>query len=164
MATPKISLERALPVFLRPGRGVYGLLIREALLDEGFTDMPAGGAYVLVLLEPRDRGLSEVIDDLTISKQRASQLVDTLVVRGYVDRTVDEADRRRMILSLTERGHHAAAVVFRTVVDIDRRLVEVVGEERMTHTKETLAALLELWPPPEWAHDHDHDHHHDHDH
>jgi hypothetical protein len=37
-------------------------------------------------------------------------------------------------------------LVFDTVEWIDARLVAVVGAERMVHTKETLAALLDLWP------------------
>ena len=48
--------------------------------------------------------LAEVIRQLGVSKQAAGQLVDSLVVRGYLDRTVDPDDRRRLIVTLTERG------------------------------------------------------------
>jgi DNA-binding MarR family transcriptional regulator len=140
---PRFSPEVVLPVLLRPGRGVYGSFIRDALIDEGFTDMPANGGYVLGLLE-NGRALSDVIADLGVSKQRASQLIDTMVIRGYVERKVDGNDRRRMMLTLTERGRAASDVVYHTVVEIDKRLVAKVGAERVAHTKETLAALVEL--------------------
>jgi DNA-binding MarR family transcriptional regulator len=140
---PRFAPEVVLPVLLRPGRGVYGLFIRDALIEEGFTDMPPNGGYILGLLE-HGRALSEVIAEIGFSKQRASQLVDTMVVRGYIERTVDADDRRRMTLTLTERGRGASEVVYHAVVEIDKRLVAAVGAERVAHTKETLVALVEL--------------------
>ncbi len=144
---PRFAPEVVLPVLLRPGRSVYGMFIRDALIEAGFTDMPANGGYVLGLLEPDGAPLGDVISDLGVSKQTGSGLVDTLVIRGYVDRTEDPADRRRMRLTLTERGRAASETVYRTVVDVDARLVAIVGAERMAHTKETLAALVSLYTP-----------------
>ena len=80
------------------------MFIRDTLTEAGFTDMPANGGYVLGLIESRGSGLSDVIADLGVSKQTASQLVDTLVVRGYLERSVDPDDRRRVLVTLTERG------------------------------------------------------------
>ena len=37
-----------------------------------------------------DVPLSRLIQELGVSKQAAGQLVDTLVLRGYLERTVDE--------------------------------------------------------------------------
>ncbi|MGP8060890.1 MAG: MarR family winged helix-turn-helix transcriptional regulator [Acidimicrobiales bacterium] len=149
MATdPRFAPEVVLPVLLRPGRGVYGLFIREALGEAGFNDMPANGGYVLGIIDPEGSPLGDVISDLGVSKQTASQLVDTLVIRGYLERTTDPEDRRRMRVALTERGEAASAVVLATAEKVDARLVELVGPERMAHTKETLAALLSLRPSP----------------
>jgi len=147
MATdPRLGPEAVLPVLLRPGRGVYGMFIRDALVEAGFTDMPGHGGYVLALVVPEGSPFGDVIADMGVSKQTASQLVDTLVVRGYLERSVDPDDRRRVLLSLTERGKAASEVVFNTAKEVDARLVAVVGAERMAHTKETLAALVDLWP------------------
>jgi DNA-binding MarR family transcriptional regulator len=85
--------------------------------------------------------------DLGVAKQTTSQLVDTLVIRGYLERSVDPDDRRRMLVTLTERGKAASDAVFATVKKVDAQLVAAVGAERMAHTKETLAALADLWPP-----------------
>jgi DNA-binding MarR family transcriptional regulator len=137
--------EVVLPVLLRPGRGVYGLFIRDALAEAGFHDMPANGAYVLGIIEPQGTAHGDVIARIGFSKQRASQLVDTLVIRSYVERSVDPEDRRRMLLTRTERGDVAAEIVYQTCEVVDARLVAVVGAERMKHTKETLHALAELW-------------------
>jgi len=37
--------------------------------------------------------------------------------------------------------------VVATVQEVDARLLAAVGAERLAHTKETLAALVDLWPP-----------------
>jgi len=141
-----LAPDVVLPILLRPGRGVYGMFIRDALTEAGFTDMPGPGGYVLGLIAPEGTPLGEVISDLGVAKQTASQLVDTLVVRGYLERSEDPDDRRRVLLALTERGRSASAVVQSTAQEVDARLVAVVGAEHMQHTKETLVALLNLHP------------------
>jgi DNA-binding MarR family transcriptional regulator len=141
---PRFDPEAVLPILLRPGRGAYGLFVRDALTEQGFGDMPANGGYVLGLIETEGSQLSDVISNMGVSKQTASQLVDTLVLRGYLERSVDPDDRRRMLLTLTARGAAASDVVYDTVKEIDARLVAVVGAEKMAHTKETLAALVDL--------------------
>jgi DNA-binding MarR family transcriptional regulator len=143
---PRLAPDAVLPVLLRPGRGVYGVFIRDALTEAGFTDMPGPGGYVLGLIAPDGTPLGEVISDLGVAKQTASQLVDTLVVRGYLERSEDPVDRRRVLLTLTERGRSASDVVLSTAKEVDARLLAVVGPEHVQHTKETLIALLNLHP------------------
>jgi DNA-binding MarR family transcriptional regulator len=79
---------------------------------------------------------------LGVSKQAASALADTLVVRGYLTRTVDEADRRRVLLALTDRGRSAALASARAVAEIDFRLVEAVGSDAVLSLRATLGALV----------------------
>jgi DNA-binding MarR family transcriptional regulator len=144
---PRLAPESVLPVLLRPGRGVYGLFVRDALTAAGFNDMPPSGGYVLGLIDgggARGVPLRDVISDLGVSKQTAGELVDSLVVRGYVERTEDPQDRRRVYLTLTDHGRAASDTVFAAAQDVDARLVAMVGAERVQHTKETLAALLTL--------------------
>lgn len=143
-ADPRFGPEAALPILVRHARGTYGLFIRDALSEQGFGDMPANGSYVLGLIETGGSALSDVISDMAVSKQRASQLVDTLVVRGYLERSVDPDDRRRMLLTLTPRGAAASDIAYDTLTEIDARLLDAVGAKKMANTKETLAALVEL--------------------
>jgi DNA-binding MarR family transcriptional regulator len=90
--------------------------------------------------------LGQIIKGLGVSKQAAGQLVDTLVIRGYLDRSVDPDDRRRLRITLTERGLAAAAAVVRSAVDhVDADLVDRVGPEYVAHARATLAALTEAF-------------------
>ena len=59
-----------------------------------------------------DAHLGSLTRELGISKQAVSQLIDTMVMRGYLERTPDAEDRRRMLLHLTPRGRAAATVAW----------------------------------------------------
>ena len=135
--------EVAFPVLLRAARAAYGSAIRQALADVGCDDMPRNGSFVIAAIARSGAPLSEIIKGLGVSKQAAGQVVDTLVTRGYLDRSPDPEDRRRLTVTLTERGR-AAAVVIRSVIDrVDAGLAERVGAEHVAHTRATLAALIE---------------------
>ena len=86
--------------------------------------------------------LSQIITELGVSKQAAGQLVDTLVARGYLDRAPDPDDRRRLTITLTERGH-AAAEVRSAVGRVDADLLRAVGADYVAHTRVTLGALAQ---------------------
>ncbi len=50
-------------------------------------------------------GVSDIGEDLGISRAAASQMLDRLVQQGLVHRTEDPEDRRAKRIQLTERGH-----------------------------------------------------------
>jgi DNA-binding MarR family transcriptional regulator len=130
---------------LRAARNAYGVVIRRAISDAGFDDVPRNGMYVISAITRTEAMLSSVIEWLGASKQTVGQLVDTLVARGYLDRCVDEADRRLKV-TLTERGKALAAVTRATGEQIDERLRRAVGAEHVAKTRATLQALIALEP------------------
>jgi DNA-binding MarR family transcriptional regulator len=116
-------------------------VIRASLAAAAYDDVPRNGVFVIGAIARTDAPLSTIIEALGTSKQAAGQLVDTLVARRYLDRTIDPADRRRLRVSLTERGEGAAAVIRTAVERVDVALLARVGPERLAHTRTTLAAL-----------------------
>jgi DNA-binding MarR family transcriptional regulator len=124
-------------------RVTYGVAIREALSKEGCDDVPRNGIFVIGAIARTGAPLSRIIKELGVSKQAAGQLVDTLVLRGYLDRSVDPEDRRRQTVKLSERGCAAAAAARSAIERIDAELAKRVGAEYIAHTRATLAALIE---------------------
>jgi DNA-binding MarR family transcriptional regulator len=131
-----------LPALLRGARSVFGAAIRRQLADAGCDDLPPNGPYVLGAITRGGAPLRAVIQQMGVSKQTAGQLVDTLVVRGYLHREADPEDRRRLVVRLTERGERAGAVIRTAVEALEAQLSEMVGPERAAHTRQTLAALI----------------------
>jgi DNA-binding MarR family transcriptional regulator len=133
-------------VLLGMARQTYNVAVRRALTEAGFDDLPRNGPFVVGAIARTGNPLSQVIQHLGVSKQATGQLVDTLVARGYLDRTVDQDDRRRLTITLTDRGRAAATVVRAAVDDVDARLVQRVGLEQFSLTLAALAALIDDGP------------------
>lgn len=129
---------------LRAARFAYGDAIRIALIEAGLDDIPKNGIFVIGALGRGGAPLAQIIDSLGVSKQSAGQLVDTLALRGYIERKIDPEDRRRLTVTLTPRGREAAAISRAAVERIDAALLKKVGREHIAHTRATLHALIEL--------------------
>jgi DNA-binding MarR family transcriptional regulator len=144
--TPPWYEQIALPALLRHARYTYGVAMRRALEEAGYDDVPKNGLYVIGGLALGAEGvpLGQLIKELRISKQAAGQLVDTLVTRGYLERAVDPDDRRKLTVTLSERGRAAAAAQAAGREKIDAALSAAVGDTAMAHTRRTLAVLIDM--------------------
>src|ERR1700761_8921001 len=135
-----------IPELLRHARYTYGGAMREALAQGGYDDIPRNGLYVLggLVLGAGGVPLGQLVRELRISKQAAGQLVDALVIRGYLERAVDEDDRRKLTITLTARGRAAAAAQAAARKKIDAELVARVGQADVDRARRTLAALIDI--------------------
>ncbi|MFT3866620.1 MAG: MarR family transcriptional regulator [Solirubrobacterales bacterium] len=139
--------ELALPVLLAEGRTTYGRAIRKGYAEAGFDDIPKLGPRLLggiFRFGGSVGSAGDVARDFGVSKQAASKLIDTLVIRGYLERGVDPEDRRRLTLELTERGRAAAEVSWKATDAVDRALETAVGAAAIRQLRETVGALVEL--------------------
>ena len=85
-----------------------------------------------------------MIRGLGVTKQAASQLIDVLVLRGYLTREVNAEDRRRMTIELTDRGRAAAAAVRAGIEAVDAELAEMLSPAELAGLRAGLAALGEI--------------------
>ncbi|HWD94510.1 MAG TPA: MarR family transcriptional regulator [Verrucomicrobiae bacterium] len=138
--------EIVMPALLGHARATYGRTMRQALAEAGYDDIPKNGLYVIGGLALGAGGvpLGQLVKELGVSKQGAGQLVDTLVLRGYLERTVNAEDRRKLTVTLTERGRAAAAVQAGVREKIDAELLARVGQDDVSRTRRTLAVLVGL--------------------
>jgi DNA-binding MarR family transcriptional regulator len=135
--------ELTIPALLRGARRAYAAATIRALDEAGFHDMPRDGSYVVSGIARTGAPLGDIITSLGASKQAAGQLVDTLVMRGYLARAIDPGDRRRLTISLTERGEDAAQAIRSAVDQVDADLVQRVGPEVVRHARTALAVLTD---------------------
>lgn len=135
-----------MPVLLRHARNAYASAMRTALDDAGYDDIPNNGLYVIggLARQKGGRPLSQLIDELRVSKQVAGQLVDALVIRGYLQRDVDPADRRRLTISLTDRGRAAAKVLGAARAAIDASLIARAGVKEVARARRVLGILVDI--------------------
>jgi DNA-binding MarR family transcriptional regulator len=125
-------------------RGTYTAAVQRAQAKIGCADVPAAAEVILNAMEWSGASLEAVVRFLGVSKQAVSQTVETLVARGYLQRARDPADRRRVKLSLTARGHAAGRAGRAAIENVDRDLAARVGPQRVAHARATLVALLQI--------------------
>jgi DNA-binding MarR family transcriptional regulator len=133
-----------IPALLRAGRSSYGNAIRISLAEAGYDDLPRNGAYVLGGLVNHGGEAQGLVRELRVTKQAASQLVDTLVLRGYLARSENADDRRRIDIVATERGRAAAAAIQRGVRSVDDELARMITPEQLAGMRAGLFALADI--------------------
>ncbi len=142
--TESIYRELGIPGLLRGARKAYGNVVRQAFAEAGFDDIPRNGAYVLARVHDDNAALPALTRQLGISKQAVSQLIDTMVTRGYLERTPDPADRRRMLLTLTPRGDAAATVSWQAATEADEELERRLTPAGVAALRTGLITLCEM--------------------
>jgi DNA-binding MarR family transcriptional regulator len=132
------------PALLRASRGAYSIGIRRELLAAGIEDMPPNGPFIVGGLGNRGAAATDLLRQLGASKQSTSQLVDTLVSRGFLERKANPTDRRRIDLELTPRGATAAEAVRRGVESVEQKLKDKVGPAQHAGLRASLVALCSI--------------------
>src|SRR3954451_25131786 len=79
------------------------------LAARGFDDIGTHFGYVFRALGEGPRTATQLAQELGVTPQAAALIVDDMVAKGYVERTVDERDRRARALRLADRGQKALA-------------------------------------------------------
>jgi DNA-binding MarR family transcriptional regulator len=136
--------EVLIPALLRAARGSYGHAIRRSLASAGFDDIPRNGSYVLGGMVNHGGSAGRLVRELGVSKQAASQLIDTLVLRGYLTRDIDPDDRRRITVAVTDRGHAAAKAVQSGVLSVDAELATMITPAELSAMRAGLQALTDI--------------------
>jgi DNA-binding MarR family transcriptional regulator len=144
MTHDRLLDSMGIPGLLRAARGSYGHVVRAAFAEAGFDDIPRNGAYVLARTHDGSAPLADLTRELGISKQAVSQLIDIMVMRGYMQRTVDPEDRRRMLVTLTPRGEEAARVSWEAANSVDAELASRLTPEGVAALRAGLIALAEM--------------------
>jgi DNA-binding MarR family transcriptional regulator len=135
----------AVPQLMREARDVYRGAVGQALAAAGCDDIPRNGSIVLAGLDhraedPAFSSQADVVASLGLSKQMASQLIDTLVLREYLERRNDPVDRRRMEVRLTARGRRAAMATHTAIDAIDAAIGQLVTADELRGLRAGLAA------------------------
>lgn len=114
---------------LRAAIQQYGARIRRALADGGYHDLPPRGLWAIGVLQRCGGSATSaaLVEELRVTKQAVSQLVELLVSLGYVRRDDDPSDGRRKLIVLTERGMRAGSIIEETCANYDAQLADRLG-------------------------------------
>jgi DNA-binding MarR family transcriptional regulator len=135
---------RALPPLVL---GLAAELVRtidEGVRARGFDDLRPAHGFAFVRLAPDGATVGELAEHLGVTKQAASQMVEELVRKGYVERRPHPTDARARLVVLTARGVACTRAADEAAADAVRPWAEALGApalDRLTADLLTLAAL-----------------------
>jgi DNA-binding MarR family transcriptional regulator len=133
-----------IPALLHGARGSYAHTIAAFLAEAGCDDLPQNGPFVLGGMASHHASAVDMIRGLGVTRQAASQLIDTLVVRGYLSREVNPADRRRLNIELTDRGRAAAEAIGAAIGQVDEELAAMITPAELAGLRTGLIALAKI--------------------
>lgn len=136
--------EANIPALLRGARGSYAHTIATFLAEAGCDDLPRNGPFVLGGMASHHAPAVDMIRGLGVTRQAASQLIDTLVLRGYLSREVNPADRRRLNIEPTERGQAAAQAIAAAIGQVDEELAAMITPAELAGLRAGLTALAAI--------------------
>lgn len=111
-------------------------------------ELPATESLVLALLEAGPTHTPSDLAHLTgLSRGRITHLTDSLKERGYITKSPDVIDRRRMILSITADGKEAAGAALHLVEGLEKELCTVLGPAGVDMLAQQLDYLKRLSRP-----------------
>ena len=125
--------------------------IFRAIQDAGFDDWTLAQVRVFQRLAPDGSRLTDLADQVQMSKQSAGVLVDQLERLGYVRRVPDPTDGRARLIVIEERGRRAAEVAMATSTEILAEWKAFLGTRNFTLLHQILDQLREITDP--YAHE-----------
>lgn len=158
-SAPRASFEAQVQAVLSASRALVGIAATSIADIEGIVTI--GQLRILMLLATREEvNLAAVAHALDINPSNASRAVDRLLRAGLLDRFDSPADRRHLILTLTDAG----AALVDGVIARRRAAIEAILQDMTPSARQTLAvslrkfaaaagepaegdALALLWPP-----------------
>ncbi|MFF8969183.1 MarR family winged helix-turn-helix transcriptional regulator [Streptomyces sp. NPDC014995] len=140
----------ALTAALLAAAGDLTRRINDGVEARGFAGRPAYG-FAFTRLAPDGATVTELATHLGVTKQAASQLVDELVRKGYVERRPHPGDARARLVVLTERGWECTRAAEEAAAEAVRAWAEVLGEGEVRALRDGLVRIAPYGPlRPTW--------------
>ncbi len=125
---------------LRASRCV-NVIIVERLHQRGFTELRSTHTALLSNLDLEGSSLTLVSQRAGITKQAMGRLADELVKLKYVTRTLNDNDKRSVIIEFTPSGLELMNYSFRIMEELENRCEHRLGGNRF---KKLLSSLQEI--------------------
>ncbi len=132
--------------------GILALRLHRAFESECFARLAAAGfpdlrmRHTMLLESIREEGarVTSLASRLGMTKQAMTELVDDLERSGFVDRIDDPADRRALLIVLSDKGRLVFIKAFVLIAAMERESAAGVGPESSAAPRATMARLVHV--------------------
>lgn len=120
---------------------LLGFQIVDGVAGAGFPQKPKHSA-VFAQIEPAGSRLTDLARRANITPQAMGELIDELEELEYVTRKPDPSDRRAKLIVPTAKGLAAIEAGKQTIVGLEHRITEILGEQGHAILRDMLGKLL----------------------
>ncbi|MCK9470414.1 MAG: MarR family transcriptional regulator [Bacilli bacterium] len=115
---------------------------REYLRKHGIEDVTPTEVKVLYIIGlSNTKSMSEIADELKVTRGTLSITIDSLVKKGYVIRTRHKQDRRVIIVYLTNKSIDVVRIYGRFYFELLKSLIKEFEREKIVVVEEILSKL-----------------------
>lgn len=119
----------------------------DGLAALGFDDLTRAQGRVFQRIAPGGSRITELAQQVGVTKQTAGFLVDQLERAGYVQRVPDPTDRRARLIRVNERGARSVEASATIVAEVEVEWTTHLGARRMEQLRRILTDLREITDP-----------------
>ncbi|MEM7709917.1 MAG: MarR family winged helix-turn-helix transcriptional regulator [Pseudomonadota bacterium] len=113
----------------------------EALVAKGYDDVTTADGDVLVYVGPDGTRSTAIAKSRRITKQAATEQVQRLVRRGYLELRPDPADGRARLVVLTDRGEAMMLDLVSIKRALNARVTRVLGAQDANRLRQVLGQV-----------------------
>lgn len=129
------SIERAIKAYRKFAQHNLSKHLEGLTIDQGM---------VLVLLDRHpDISQKEMAELVFRDKASLTRMIDLMVQKGYLKRSINEQDRRRFTLAITSKGRKAIEQSPPIVAENRRKALEGLSEEEINQLKTLLNKITQ---------------------
>ena len=84
----------------------YNKMLNASCKIEGYNEITiASYQYIIAVFDAKQITITKLSEILGVKKASATQMIHSLMSKGYVKKEIDDSDRRSSIIKLTEKGN-----------------------------------------------------------
>ncbi|MGW5453987.1 MarR family winged helix-turn-helix transcriptional regulator [Nocardia sp. NPDC003979] len=131
-----------LPLLLLAAAAQVTDAVQAGVAAAGFPDVRPTHGFAFVRMAPDGATVGEIAEHLGVTKQAASQLVDELVTKGYVERNPHPRDARARLITLTDRGWACTRAADAALGKLTENWSETLGAGDLDQVRDVLARVV----------------------
>lgn len=122
---------------------MFQLFERDQIKVHGFT---SSQCYSLIeILKSGSLTMNELSDRMNLDTSTMTRVIDKLVRDELIKRERDEADRRIVLVALTEKGKEAATMLSSSVNEYYKKIISSIPEGTMDDVLRAVSVLLKAF-------------------
>lgn len=107
----------------------------------GFADVRPAHGFAFVRLAGDGATVGQLAEHLDVTKQAASQMVEELVTKGYVERRPHPNDARARLIVLTPKGWACTRAADEAATELLRPWADALGPKRLAALRADLSRI-----------------------